>query len=83
MKITPSPPRAPELVEAGNPSLASNRGLLVGTDGGDKGLCGKSRFLTHHARSLAPVTDSDDNILSISQRTAAYRLGCHATATGK
>jgi len=64
-------------------SLVSSRGILVRSDCGGKGICGKCRVVVEPSANLSPVTDAERNALSDADLSSGIRLACQVSATGR
>jgi len=64
-------------------SLLSSQGLLIRSDCGGKGICGKCRVLVEPATNLSGLTDAESELLSKDDLSAGIRLACQASPTGR
>ena len=55
---------------------ALSRGILLRSDCGEKGLCGKCRVIVDHPDHLAPRTEQEEKLLK--KRGPEHRLACQA-----
>jgi uncharacterized 2Fe-2S/4Fe-4S cluster protein (DUF4445 family) len=69
------------LAERGQTTLEAliNNGLLLRSDCGGKGRCGKCQVKIHDPESLSPPSDGEAKILGQKGIAAGYRLACCAT----
>ena len=63
--------------------LAFSQGLIIRSDCGGKGSCGKCKVEVNPSANLSPVTESELEILSSVDLARGFRLACQAIALGK
>lgn len=63
--------------------VLAEQGLVVRSDCGGRGLCGKCAVLLHTSDNVSAVTDGEKTALSAADLDAGYRLACQAHLTGK
>jgi len=61
---------------------ATQLGVALRSDCGQKGTCGKCRVLVDNPTNLSPIEKIEQEHLSASRLAAGHRLGCQARLTG-
>jgi uncharacterized 2Fe-2S/4Fe-4S cluster protein (DUF4445 family) len=61
---------------------SNNLGILIRLECGGKGLCGQCRVIAEPISSFSPVTESERDILSLSEIRQSCRLACQARIEG-
>lgn len=62
--------------------VASNQNILIRSDCGGQGQCGQCLVKAHPEEHLFPLSDNEQNILSLKQIQRGYRLACEARVRG-
>ena len=62
--------------------IAADQHLLIRSDCGGQGRCGKCLVAVNPLDHLSPITDTESEILSPEQREQGYRLACQAILQG-
>ena len=63
--------------------IAHHVGLLLRTECGGKGSCGKCRVQIEPSAGVHPLTSAEQSLLTTKQQQTGLRLACQAQVTGK